>query len=344
LQDSRVAEVVKTDQWAGMAASEVAPSALPFRRPSLLGHLQIARIDHWVKNVFVLPGIVVALSVDRAKLLSWSWINFALGMLAICLIASSNYVVNELLDAPFDRIHPNKHDRPVPAGKVSITLGYVQWIVLMAAGLLLGLHISRLFALTLLALWVMGCIYNIPPIRSKDVPYVDVLSEAVNNPLRMLAGWYLTGTSLIPPASLLLSYWMVGCYFMAIKRFAEFRDIGDHHRSASYRKSFGFYNERRLLVAIMFYGSHAMLFFGAFIMRYRIELILAFPLVALVMAVYLSLAFKTDSAAQRPEGLYREPALMAAVVACTVAMTILLFVNLPVLHKIFTPTIPWDGV
>jgi 4-hydroxybenzoate polyprenyltransferase len=344
LEDSHIAEAVKTDQWAGTVASQIAPYVSPLPRPSLLGHIQIARIDHWVKNVFVLPGIVVALSVDRAKLLSWSWTNFALGMLAICLIASSNYVINEILDAPFDRVHPTKRNRPLPAGRVSIALGYAQWLVLMAAGLMLGQHISRLFTMTLLALWVMGCIYNIPPVRSKDVPYLDVLSEAVNNPLRMLAGWYLTGTPLIAPASLLLSYWMVGCYFMAIKRFAEFRDIGDHHRSASYRKSFGFYNEQRLLVAIMFYGSHAMLFFGAFIMRYRIELILAFPLVALVMAVYLSLAFKTDSAAQRPEGLYREPALMAAVIVCTVAMSILLFVNLPVLHKIFAPTIPWDGV
>ena len=127
-------------------------------------------------------------------------------------------------------------------------------------------------------------------------------------------------------------------------RFAEFREIGDCHRSAEYRKSFGYYNEQRLLVAIMFYASVAMLFFGAFIMRYRVELILAFPLVALVMSLYLSIAFKPDSAVQRPEGLYREPALMAAVVACTVAIVILLFVNMPILHRIFSPTIPWEGV
>jgi decaprenyl-phosphate phosphoribosyltransferase len=278
--------------------------------------------------------------VDRAKVHSWHWATFVLGMLAICLIASSNYVINEILDAPFDCIHPTKRYRPVPAGQVSIVWGYVQWIALMAAGLLLGFYVSSLFALTLVALWIMGCIYNLPPVRSKDLPYLDVLSEAINNPLRMLAGWYLTGTTLIAPASLLLSYWMVGCYFMAIKRFAEFRDIGDRRQSARYRKSFGFYNERRLLVSVMFYGSQAMLFFGAFIMRYRIELILSFPLVALVMAVYLSLAFKPDSAAQRPEGLYREPALMAAVIACSLVMTVLLFVNLPVLHKIFAPTIP----
>jgi decaprenyl-phosphate phosphoribosyltransferase len=308
---------------------------------ALLGYIQIARVDHWVKNVFVLPGVVVALSVDRARLASWSWVSFVLGMLAICLIASSNYVLNEILDARSDLAHPKKRNRPVPAGRVSVAWAYVEWIALTAAGLVLGLYISKVFSLTLLALWIMGCIYNVPPLRTKDLPYVDVLSEAVNNPLRMLAGWCLTGCTLIPPASLLLSYWMVGCYFMAIKRFAEFRDLG-HHQSADYRKSFAFYNEQRLLVAIVFYGSVAMLFFGAFIMRYRVELILAFPLVALVMAQYLSLAFKPDSAVQRPEGLYREPALMAAVIACAAALAILLFVNLPILHRIFSPTIPWE--
>ncbi len=339
MKDTHTVELVKTDQWPGAVTRPTTAPFLQAKRPSLLGHFQIARLDHWVKNVFVLPGVAVALSVDREKLLSWSWSNFVVGMLAIGLIASSNYVINEILDAPFDLVHPTKRNRPVPAGRVSIAWGYVQWIALMIVGLLLGLHVSRQFTITLVGLWVMGCIYNIPPVRSKDMPYLDVLSEAINNPLRMLAGWYLTGTALIPPASLLLSYWMVGCYFMAIKRFAEFRDIDDPHRSACYRKSFGFYNERRLLVSIMFYGSQAMLFFGAFIMRYRIELVLAFPLVALVMAQYLSLAFKPDSAVQRPEGLYREPALMSAVVACTTVMVALLFVNFPVLHKIFSPTI-----
>jgi hypothetical protein len=46
----------------------------------------------------------------------------------------------------------------------------------------------------------MGCIYNIPPIRSKDVPYIDVLSESINNPLRMLAGWFIASTASVAPA------------------------------------------------------------------------------------------------------------------------------------------------
>ena len=36
---------------------------IPAGRPSLLGHVQIMRIDHWTKNVFVLPGVVAAVSV-----------------------------------------------------------------------------------------------------------------------------------------------------------------------------------------------------------------------------------------------------------------------------------------
>jgi hypothetical protein len=75
-------------------------------------------------------------------------------------------------------------------------------------------------------------------------------------------------------------------------------------------------------------------------MRYRMELILSFPLVALVMAIYLALAFNKDSSVQRPEGLYREPKLMAAVVACSVLMGVLMVVDLPALQQIFAPTAP----
>ena len=81
-----------------------------------------------------------------------------------------------------------------------------------------------------------------------------------------------------------------------------------------------------------------MLFLGAFVMRYRLELILAFPLVALVMAIYLNLAFKPDSAVINPEKLYREPILMVAVATCALLMLILIFVDIPALDTIFRPT------
>ncbi len=290
-----------------------------------------------MKNVFVLPGIVIALTVSPPGDWAPLAMRIAVGLLSVTLIACSNYVINEVMDAPFDRSHPIKHRRPVASGQVSLTVAYAEWLALFAAGMGAALFISIPFFFTMAALWAMGCIYNIPPFRSKDIPYVDVLTESINNPLRMLAGWYITLTQASPPVSLLVAYWMVGCYFMAIKRWAEYREFDDPARRTAYRRAFAFYDERRLLVSIMFYGSFGMLTFGVFIMRYRLELILAFPLIALVMAIYFSLAFKPDSAVQRPETLYREPALMASVVACTVVLIVLLFVDVPALARIFAP-------
>lgn len=301
------------------------------------GYVEIARIDHWIKNVFVLPGIVVALSIDPARIHSLNPFHVVVGLIAICLVTSSNYVLNEILDAPFDRLHPYKSVRPVAAGRVRVGAAYVEWLMLVAAGLALGSIVSLAFVATLAALWLAGCIYNVQPLRTKDVPYLDVISEAVNNPLRMLAGWYLTETEATPITSLLISYWMVGCYFMAVKRYAEYREL-TRAELVAYRRSFRTYTEQSLLTSILFYGSASMLFFGAFCARYRLELVLSFPLVALVMAIHFWLAFRRNSPVQNPEGLYREPLVVIPVSICAVIMTVLLFVDLPVLHEWFTPT------
>ena len=306
-------------------------------RTSLAGYIRLARIDHWVKNVFVLPGFLVALSIDSGRFGLLSPWYVLLGFLAICLVTSSNYVLNEILDAPFDLSHPSKSTRPVPSGQVRIGIAYVEWIGLMLAGIGLSLLNSWPFTLTLLGLWLAGCLYNIEPFRTKNVPYLDVVSEAINNPIRLLAGWYLTQTAAVPITTLLISYWMAGCYFMVIKRYAEFREL-TREQALTYRKSFRFYSERTLLVSTLFYGTNAMLFFGAFIARYRLELILSFPLIAIVMALYFWLAFQENSPVQHPEHLYREPLVIIPAGTCALAMTMLLFIDAPWLYRMFPPS------
>jgi 4-hydroxybenzoate polyprenyltransferase len=304
------------------------------------GHLEICRFDHWIKNVFVLPGLLIALSVYPEAFNAQLIANVLIGFLAVGLIASSNYVINEILDAPFDALHPTKKHRPTPAGRVNVPIGYVQWIFLMILGLLLGLLVSKALFWVLLWLWVMGCIYNIQPLRAKDVPYIDVLVESINNPIRLLVGWYIVSPPFQIPVSLLISYWMIGAYLMAIKRFAEMRDISKNISAKQYRKSFGYYTEQNLLVSIMFYASASMLFFGAFIMRYRLELIIAFPLIAFIMAMYLNLAFKEDGSAQAPEKLWRETPLMAASFICLLLMVFLMNYSLSGFTEFFQQTLP----
>ena len=304
-------------------------------------HLAIARLDHSIKNLFVLPGVIVPLSSYPGLLTPHLWVTLLLAFVSITLVACSNYVINEVLDAPFDRLHPIKKNRPAARGLVHIGAAYVQWLLMMAAGIAIGLiFIGKMFALTALALWIMGCVYNFPPIRTKDVPYLDVLTESINNPLRMLLGWYAVTSVLVPPVSLLVAYWMIGCYFMGLKRFSELNEIGDRTVAGAYRASFKRYTPESLLVSVLFYASTAMLFLGAFIIRYRMELILGFPLVAFTMAIYLKIAFKPQSAVQNPEKLYREPLLMASFIATGLLMGLLLFIRMPRLEQFFMPTLP----
>ena len=318
----------------GLAKAQDSPLSSSSSRATLAGHISICRFDHWVKNVFVLPGIVLGMTDSGL----WSGLleRTALGMLSVGLVASSNYIINEILDAPTDLHHPVKRLRPIPSGRVSIPLAYLQWLLFMLAGVGVALLVSTALAWTMVFLWVMGIVYNVKPLRTKDVAYLDVVSESVNNPIRMLAGWFIAGGPKAPPASLLASYWMVGAYFMAIKRFAEFREIADHRRLAAYRKSFASYTEPSLLVSIMFYASSAMLMFGAFLARYRMEMILGVPLIALVMAIYLKIAFEPNSAVQHPEYLYKNKLLVFAVTACAVVLVAMLFIDVPQLYKVFS--------
>ncbi len=308
----------------------------------LRGHFEICRIDHWFKNVFMLPGCVAALAFEPGRLGPDLWIDLALGLLSIGLVASANYTINEVLDAPHDALHPTKRHRPVPSGRVHVGVARFQWLALGIAGWALGLAISLPFAIVACVLFLMGCAYNVPPLRTKELPYVDVLSESINNPLRMLAGWYIVGPESFAPASLLLSYWMVGAYFMAMKRFAEYRAIGDPVVAGSYRRSFRYYDEAKLLVSIMFYAAASMLMLGAFMVRYKLSLILAAPFLALVMAEYLRIGLRPDSPVQNPEHLYRESTLMVMVTVCALVLTGCMFVDMPVLAEIVRPTAPTD--
>ena len=303
------------------------------------GHFEICRLDHWIKNVFILPGLLIAISVYPQSIRPELLIQIFIGFLAAGLVASSNYVINEVLDSPFDALHPTKRHRPTPAGRVKISFAYIQWILLMLLGVGMATLVSSTLAWVMLWLWVMGCIYNIPPLRAKDVPYVDVLVESINNPIRLLIGWYVVSPPIQIPVSLLISYWMIGAYLMAIKRFAEMRDISKNISARQYRKSFAYYTEQNLLVSIMFYAATSMLFFGAFVMRYRLELILSFPLIAFIMAMYLNLAFKEDGVAQAPEKLWKEWPLMIASFLCLVLMVFLMNYSLPVFTDFFQQSI-----
>jgi len=306
-------------------------------------YVQIARVDHWFKNSFMLLGVLLAFFYEPS-LCTWrSLPSLSLALLATCLIASSNYVINELLDAPSDRFHPVKKHRPVPSGKILPALALVEWVMLGTLGLSLSWLVNPHFAASGLALWAMGVVYNVPPIRTKELPYIDVLSESMNNALRLFLGWFALIDDRFPPLSLTLAYWMLGAFFMATKRFAEYRRIGNPESAAKYRKSFGYYTEDRLLISMFFYVTACTLFTGIFIVRYHMELILFIPMAAGFFAYYLKLGLQVDSPVQHPEKLHRERAFVVYMLASVTLFILLMFTHIPALYDVFNVELSKTG-
>jgi decaprenyl-phosphate phosphoribosyltransferase len=297
------------------------------------------RPDHWFKNIFMLPGILLALFFSPEIWPEFPWGKIVTAFGSACLVASSNYVLNEILDREKDKHHPQKRLRPIPSGKVSIPAAYAEWLFLGAVGIAVGFAINAHFGVMAVLLWVAGTLYNVPPIRLKDHAYTDVLSESLNNPIRFAMGWYATGIILLPPLSMLLAYWMFGAFLMAVKRFAEYRHIDDTKAAASYRMSFRHYTEEYLQLSILFYATFFGMCSGVFIARYRVELILATPLVALALAQYLHVGYKENSVVQHPEHLYHDKKLILVIALALVLCTILLFVDIPAMTSFFDPRI-----
>lgn len=279
------------------------------KKSGIKNYIAIARPDHWFKNIFMLPGIALALTLSDAPINSAMLINILLAVISTCLIASANYTINEWLDAESDKHHPVKCNRPSVGGNLSAFWVYTQWVILSIIGLSiaysLGLHFLTYSAILL----IMGVLYNVKPFRTKDRIFLDVLSESINNPLRLMLGWTAVVSNIIPPSSVLLAYWMGGAFLLAIKRYSEFRFIDDPERAGLYRRSFMFYTEQKLLLSSFFYALTSAFFFGVFLIKYKVEFLLTVPFLAFLFVWYMYIGMREDAVTQRPEKLYEEKSL-----------------------------------
>jgi 4-hydroxybenzoate polyprenyltransferase len=311
------------------------------QKATLKNYLALARFDHWIKQLFIVPGVVFAAALLRnaeplVKNLDFAalGVRFALALLATCFIASANYIINEYLDAEFDKFHPTKSGRAAVKAACRPAAVYAMYAVFGLLGLALGWRCSSYVLLTEFILLIMGVVYNVRPMRSKEIPYVDVLSESVNNALRLLIGWFAVTSAYLPPVTIIFGFWMGGAFLMATKRCAEYRMIGDREKAARYRKSFARYTEQSLLVSAFFYALAAIFFVGVFMLKYRVELILAIPFLCGLFAYYLHISYKADSAAQKPEKLFREKGLMAYAALFVLIVAVLTFVRIPELDAL----------
>jgi 4-hydroxybenzoate polyprenyltransferase len=311
---------------------------------SIKDYLAIARPDEWIKNVFILPGMFFAIAYYKIPVEFSLILKVLVGTMSACLIASANYVINEYLDADFDKYHPIKKKRSLVVKVANPYIVFLEYVVLAAIGLSLAYLISNRFLYTAGFLLFMGIMYNVRPFRTKDRVFVDVLSESINNPIRFALGWFMVIPSVglyldnkwdlefwdaFPPLSIIIAYWMGGAFLMATKRFAEYRVIGNPEIAGLYRRSFKYYTENKLLISMFFYAITCAFFMGIFLIKNRIEMLLSFPFFALLFAWYLKIGLLKDSPVQGYEKLYTLKWFMLYLACFTILICVLMFIDIP---------------
>lgn len=279
----------------------------------MLEYLKICRPDHWLKNVFIVFGHVVAWALVLQFSMDPGLLGrAALSLIPACLVASANYILNEILDAPFDALHPTKRFRGIPAGKVKVSL--LWWLMVSLIGVAFGLAwwwgFNWAYQAALALLLFSGLVYNVPPLRLKDRAFMDVIAESFNNPIRLWLGYYaLAEPRHVPPASIVLAWWCFGALLMTGKRYAEFRFIGDAELSGQYRRSFRTYTENSLVLAMITYANLFCFCTGIAMATYeRLQnLVFVFPMIVMAVIAYFHHAMKKENARLEPEQLLRNP-------------------------------------
>lgn len=254
---------------------------------------QAMRLERWPRSLAILVGTGAFFFLHWPSPDNPSLFEILLkAFLAFALtwgISTANYIINEIVDAPYDIHHPTKRLRPYVRGEVQ-PLIFLSWQIFLTVSSLMGAYFlfSPAFFFSLLILLFAGFIYNIKPIRTKDIPFLDSISESANNPIRFLIGWFaFAPANLWPPISLLLAWWAFGNFLMVAKRLSEFRFLKD--KAGMYRASLKKYSRTKLLVGMIF---SILAFYACFIyfaLQYRL---VSFTIPGLFLIFFVAVIFK----------------------------------------------------
>jgi 4-hydroxybenzoate polyprenyltransferase len=160
--------------------------------------------------------------------------------------------------------------------------------------------------LSLGALLLAGILYNVPPLRMKDVPYLDSTLESANNPIRFMIGWYVLAAQ-FPPLSLLLAWWAFGNFLMVGKRVAEKKFLTAEESSA-YRLSLNRYSVSGLVVFMTANGLLFMVMFVIFVLQLHLKTFLyMLPFILFYLIIFMIKSIQDRDAAEEPEKLLKNP-------------------------------------
>lgn len=185
------------------------------RRPraGLKTWLRLIRVHQYAKNGLVLVPVLTghAFALDQLTAAFMALVSF-------CLVASSVYIVNDIVDLEADRAHPTKRRRPIASGEIPIVHGLLAVPVLLGVGMGLAVAVSLPFLLVLLGYLAVTTAYSF---YLKRRLLIDVVALAGLYTLRVIAGSVATQVG--------MSEWLLGFsmfLFMSLALVKRYTELG----------------------------------------------------------------------------------------------------------------------
>jgi 4-hydroxybenzoate polyprenyltransferase len=147
----------------------------------LLALFKTMRPRQWPKNVFVLAPLVF----DRQLFVFDALVRTLAALVLFCLISSTVYIFNDLIDVEADRKHPTKRFRPIASGELPVKIAVWAMAVILVVSLSLGFLISIKFVAVGAAYILLNIAYTK---WLKHIPLVDVFTIATGFVMRVGAG------------------------------------------------------------------------------------------------------------------------------------------------------------
>jgi 4-hydroxybenzoate polyprenyltransferase len=192
---------------------------------------EMMRPKQWTKNLFLFAAVIFSLNLKNISM----DIKVLFGFIAFCFLSSSVYILNDIVDAKKDRIHPEKRNRPIASGKLPVSSAIVLMAVLFLFSAIVAYNLSINFFYISILYFLMVCAYSF---SLKNIVLVDVITIASGFVLRAWAGAVIIDVIVSP--WLLLCTFLLALFIGFNKRRNELLTLKDN--AGLHKKILGEYN------------------------------------------------------------------------------------------------------
>lgn len=277
--------------------------------------LKEIRIWQWTKNILVFIPIIFGASLLNIK----TFTNVVIVFFAVSLAASTVYVINDIIDAKEDRIHPIKKKRPIASGEISIREAYLIILTTFIISFSLSLLVSINILLLIIFYIILNLLYS-KYLKHKEI--VDILIVAFFYIYRV----YVGGVASHLPISgwLLLTTFALSLFMIIGKRRAELVTAG--FKNCYSRKVLNFYNEKFLDAAFIMSLTLFVVFYSLYsVLAHNGLFVLTIFPVLFISLRYLYLIFAKNDGEEPEKIIFRDKEILVAGIILVLSIVVILY-------------------